>query len=102
MPTTQTTRSRPTDEEIETAILCALTDLGAVGGEMVRWSRVRPLLPRCGFWAAHEAQDRLWRRGDLVVVQVNGSPVIGLADECSRMADAAREQRGEPRRALAV
>ena len=104
MPTTTqtTTRSRPTDDEIETAILTALADLGAVEGEMVRWSRVRTLLPRCGFWQAHEAQDRLWRRGDLVVVQMHGSPLIGLADECSRMADAARQQRGEPRQALAV
>ncbi|MCZ4534242.1 hypothetical protein O4159_01985 [Gordonia terrae] len=105
MPTTTqttTTRSRPTDDEIETAILSALADLGASDGEMVRWSRVRALLPRCGFWQAHAAQDRLWRRGDLVVVQMHGSPLIGLADECSRMADAAREERGEPRQALAV
>ncbi|GAC68865.1 hypothetical protein GS4_19_00550 [Gordonia soli NBRC 108243] len=100
---TRTTRRMHTDDEIDAAILSALTDLAPNDGDLVRWSRVRAQLPGgCGYWQAHEAQHRLWRAGQIVLVQVHGTPWVGLADECSRMADAACARRGEPKRVVMV
>ena len=91
-----TATHRPTDNEIESAILTAVTDLARTDADMVSWQRVRAQLPEGWGWRrVHEAQHRLWRRGDLVLVQVRGTPLVGLADECSRIADRATELRGE-------
>ncbi|MGV9713334.1 hypothetical protein ACWDTI_22020 [Gordonia sp. NPDC003424] len=95
---TRTARRPHTDHEIESAILAAVADLAPADGDLVRWSKIRTRLPEgCGFWQAHEAQHRLWRRGDLVIVQIKGTPWVGLADEVTRLANAACDRRGEPR-----
>lgn len=96
---TTTATHRPTDAEIETAILTAITDLARTDDDMVSWSRVRAQLPEGWGWRrVHEAQHRLWRSGRIVLVQIHGTPLVGLADECSRMADRATELRGETKR----
>lgn len=95
---TTTATPRPTDAEIESAILAAITDLARTDDDMVSWSRVRAQLPKSfGYWPPQRAMHRLWQRGDLVHMKVGGTPLVGLADECSRMADRATELRGQPR-----
>ena len=97
------TTPKPTDHEIESAILATVADLAPDDGDMVPWSRVRARLSRTfGYWAVQESMWALWRRGDLVLIKISGSPHIGLPHECSRMADAACKKRGEPRRLLVV
>ncbi|WAC55165.1 hypothetical protein [Gordonia sp. SL306] len=49
-------------------------------GTLVRLSTVRPKITG-GYWAITEAVTELWQRGDVVLVKVGGSPLIGLADE---------------------
>lgn len=89
---------RPTDAEIEQAILTAITDLARTDDDMVSWPRVRAQLPKSfGYWPTQRAMWRLWQRGDLVHMKVHGTPLVGLADECSRIAHRATELRGEPR-----
>lgn len=106
--TTSPTPTRPahrshTGDEIESAILSATSDLARDDDDMVPWSRVRARLPRTfGYWPVQDAMHRLWRRGDLVLMKISGSPHIGIADECSRLADAACARRGEPRRLLVL
>ncbi|MBD0861327.1 hypothetical protein IA539_08885 [Gordonia sp. zg691] len=102
MTATTNSATQPTDAEIESQILTVITDLAAADGDLVPWSRVRSRLPRREYWPLQHALYRLWQRGDVVQVKVSGSPHVGLADECSRMADAARERRGEPRRLLVL
>ncbi|OLT47430.1 hypothetical protein BJF87_04085 [Gordonia sp. CNJ-863] len=66
---------------VETQILTELRRRDPdADGTLVRLSTVRPKITG-GYWAVQEAVTELWQRGEIAVVKVGGSPLIGLADE---------------------
>lgn len=102
MPTA-ITQQRPADDEIDTTIVSVIVDLARDDADLVRWSKIRARLPQGWGWRrVHEAQHRLWRSGRIVLVQIGGTPLDGLADEVTEFAEAACARRGEPKRVAMV
>ncbi|WP_273490614.1 MULTISPECIES: hypothetical protein [Gordonia] len=72
----------PTD--IETHILAELRRRDPDDdGELFRWSTIAARIDGT-FWSKQEALTELWRRREIVIVKLAGSPLIGLADEFDR------------------
>ena len=79
----------PTEERIAAAILKALEPTGE---ELVAWVPIRDRLPG-GFWDKSRILVRLHESGMVYLVQIGGSPFVGLADDVD--AEIARRYRAK-------
>lgn len=94
------TPADPSSTQIENEILAVLNRLEPDGG-LIPLSRIERLVSGT-FWAQVEAVNALYLRGEIDVVKVNGSTLIGLCDELCQQARRACAERGEQRRLLVL
>lgn len=73
-----------TDDELDTAILTALAELG---GGPIPWSEVRAQLPCTRYWRPIEALVRLHQSGRVHAVRIGGATIVasGITHRRPRM-----------------